>query len=170
MMNQAPNLQFLADAGAEAAIALFNGDASLLESYQVDFSLNPPDRCIAPAFALENAAYCLASLLAQISEKVGYQPSAPLPTMAHLHYLKEARPDEFYGAQGLSLLIATAKDLKQKHPAAKAQKAAPAAKAETPVVQKFEIVSMPDRVTDVSVQRDPETQEILKTLHRESDA
>lgn len=169
-MEQTSNLQYLADAGAEAAIAFFNGDSLLLESYQVDLVNCHPDRRFAPAFALESAAYCLSSLLAQMSEKVGYQPSAALPSIAQLHYLKEARPDDFYGEQGLSLLIKTATDLKRKHPTASAQKTAPAAKAEKPVVQKFEIVSMPDRVTDVTVERNQETQEIVKTTHVERDA
>lgn len=169
-MEQSSNMQYLADAGAEAAIAFFNGDASLLESYQVDYSVCQPGRHFAPALVLESAAYSLSSLLAQMSEKTGYRPSVALPSIAHLHYLKEARPDEFYGDQGLSLLITAAQDLKRQHPAAKAQKAAPAVKAGSPVVQKFEIVSMPDRVTDVSVQRDQDTQEIVKTTHVERDA
>lgn len=168
-MDQTSNLQYLADAGAEAAIAFFNGDASLLERYQVDFFASPLDRRFAPAFVLESAAYCLASLLAQMSEKTGYRPSATLPSMAHLHYLKEARPDEFYGEQGISLLINTTIDLKRKHPTARAQKTITAKQEETPALQKIEIVSMPDRVTDVSVERNQETQEIVKTTHIERD-
>jgi hypothetical protein len=45
-----------------------------------------------------------------------------------------------------------------------------AAKPVDNAVQKFEIVGMPTRLTDVTVERDAESFEITKTTHRERDA
>lgn len=161
--------QALANLGSEAAVALFNGDPEKIEGYQVDLAISDLNTKYAPAYVLESAAYCLASLLEQVAATGRYSFPKNVPTISQLHYMKATQPEEFWG-KGLSVLIGAVNALRQVCPEVAARNLKPAAKVDKPTVQKMEIVAMPARLTDVTVERDAETLEITKTVHQERDA
>lgn len=165
-----PSWQALANLGAEAAVALFNGDPEQIENYQVDLAMSNISTQFAPAYVLESAALCLASMLEQVTATGRYTFPDGVPTVSQMHYMKAAHPDEFYGSKGLSMLISAVSGLRQACPGVTARNNKPSPKVDTPSVQKMEIVAMPTRLTDVTVERDTESQEITKTTHRERDA
>ena len=165
------NWQGLADAGAEAAVAFVNGNSTLMNQYQADYLSDSPEANTASAFVLEHAAYALAGMLEQLSASGRCSFNPPMPTVAALHYMKAAHPGELLGVNGLLTLCAAYDGLKGVSLAARANLSKPsAAKPVDNAVQKFEIVGMPTRLTDVTVERDAESFEITKTTHRERDA
>lgn len=165
------NPQMLVDAGYEAAVDFVNGKADLLEKMLIDlYALDSGEAIEANRIALEHATYCLARALHAASGKGICTFSPQVPSLPQLHYMRSVNPAEFYGPSGLGFLMEATKKLRASSPGFRASVQKADAASEATPVQKFEIVGMPDRRTEVMVERDPATQEITKTTHRETDA
>ena len=165
------NHHMLVDAGYEAAVAFVNGKPDLLEKMLIDlYALDNSEAIEANKISLEHATYCLARALnsASVNGKCTFSP--PVPSLPQLHYMRAVNPTDFYGPGGLGFLMGATKKLRILDPNVKAWLTKPDAETPATPVQKFEIVGMPDRRTEVIVERDPATQEITKTTHRETDA